>query len=664
MFKASKILIFSIPLQAKMIAPETVQKILDTARIDEVVGEFVHLRKRGVNMLGLCPFHNEKTPSFTVSPAKGIFKCFGCGASGSSVGFVMEHEQLSYPDALRYLAKKYNIEIAEEEQTAEQIAANNEREGMLQLSNFAAEYFQQQLHETEEGKAIGLSYLVGRGISPAMIKKFQLGYSPDAWTAFTDHGLKQGYKLEIMEKTGLTIVKSADKRFDRFKGRVMFPIHSITGHVIAFGGRTLSQDKKQAKYLNSPESPLYHKSKVLYGIAFARHAMIKHDNCFLVEGYTDVISMFESGVENVVASSGTSLTTDQIRLIKRFTPNITVLYDGDAAGIKAGLRSIDMILSEGMNVKVVRFPDGEDPDSFARAHSSSELAEYLATQAQDFMHFKVSLLTAEGLHDPIQRAKVIKEVVESIAAIPDPIVRQVYVKEAAQWLDMPEESMQNELNKQLRNKQGYTAGAGQQPYGGSVSPNYPPVPPPVKSPVSRRQKQEENLCRLLLAFGDQDFEYKDDEQQMLIANVASVINDQLEFEDLSFQTPVCAKVYALYMQQMNEGRFPDSTFFINHIDAQVVKFAVEVFGQTYELSPNWMKKKQIHVKTEQDLLGASVLRSLLDFKLSIVEDEIAALRKQMQTEEEEAAIETLMAIEKKKSSMKRMCEGLGRVIVK
>ncbi len=647
----------------EMIPQETVQKILDTARIDEVVGEFVHLKKRGANLLGHCPFHNEKTPSFTVSPAKGIYKCFGCGAAGSSVGFIMEHEQLSYPEALRYLAKKYNIEIEEEEQTPEQIAQKNERESMMQLSDFAAAYFQEQLHHSEEGKAIGLSYLTERGISPQMIKKFQLGYSPDEWTAFTDHALEHAYTLDVLEKTGLTIVKSADKHFDRFKGRIMFPIHSLTGHVIAFGGRTLSQDKKQAKYLNSPESALYHKSNVLYGIAFARHSMVKQDNCFLVEGYTDVISLFEAGIENVVASSGTSLTTEQIRLIKRFTPNITVLYDGDNAGIKAGLRSIDMILSEGMNVKVVRFPDNEDPDSFARQHSSDEVARFLEEQAQDFLHFKVSLLKTEEAHDPIQRAKMIKDVVESMAAIPDPIVRQVYVKEGAQWLDMPEQSLQNELNKQLRKK---LQDRNRQPY--ITEPTTPLEPQRIPQSTfkkSRRHKQEENLCRLLLNFGADNFEHTNDNDIAEEYNVAAVIIDNLEYENLEFTNPLCQKIYSLYVNNITEDHFPDSHFFINHLDREVVNFAVEVFGQKHELSPNWFDKKQIYVKTETDLLRESVLRSLLDFKLSIVEEEINALMTALKAEEDEdKALQIQEQINKKKNNMRRMCDDLGRVILK
>jgi DNA primase len=478
-----------------MIPQSTIQQIIDTARIEEVVGDYVSLKKRGVNLLGLCPFHNEKTPSFTVSPAKGIYKCFGCGAAGSSVGFIMEHEHLSYPEALKYLARKYQIEVEEEEQTAEQIAQYNERESMLQTVDFASKFFVEQLWETDKGKSIGLNYLTERGISTEMIKKFQLGYSPDEWTALTDHALKNAHDISLLEKTGLTIIRE-DKKFDRFKGRVMFPIHNLSGQVIAFGGRTLSTDKKQAKYLNSPESDLYHKSKVLYGISFARNEMVREDNCFLVEGYTDVISLFDSGVENVVASSGTALTTDQIKLIKRFTNNVTVLYDGDFAGIKAGLRGVDMILAEGMNVRVVMFPEGEDPDSFARSHRSSEVKEYITDQAQDFISFKTNLLSDEAQSDPIKRAGLIKEIVQSISVIPDAITRQVYVRECSSMLEMPEQTLMNELNKLLHKKFKDESFSNKKQSGSTSSQSPVKVKSEENTLVSRLSFQEENLCRL------------------------------------------------------------------------------------------------------------------------------------------------------------------------
>ena len=428
-----------------MIPKETVSQIIETARVDEVVGEYVSLKKRGANLLGLCPFHNEKTPSFTVSPAKGIYKCFGCGKAGSSVNFIMEHEHYTYPEALKYLARKYNIEIEEEELSAEQIQEANEKESLYIVTQFAASYFEEQLWKSENGRAIGLSYFKERGFHETTIEKFKLGFSPDEWEAFTKAALEKGYKLDFLEKTGLSIVKG-EKQFDRFKGRVMFPIQNISGRVIGFGGRTLSADKKTAKYLNSPESEIYHKSKVLYGLNFAKKSIVENDNCYLVEGYTDVISFHQNEVENVVSSSGTSLTAEQIKLIKRYSSNITILFDGDAAGIKAAFRGIDMILEEGMNVKVIAFPEGEDPDSYAKSHSSEELKKFLKNNAVDFIRFKTTLLLEETTNDPIKRAGLIKEIVQSIALIPEPISRSVYLQECSKLLEIDEQSLLSELN--------------------------------------------------------------------------------------------------------------------------------------------------------------------------------------------------------------------------
>ena len=397
-----------------MISRDTIQTIIETARVEEVVGDFVTLRKRGVNMIGLCPFHNEKTPSFTVSPVKGIYKCFGCGKAGNSVNFVMEHEHYTYPEALRFLAKKYSIEIEEEEQTPEQLQEINEKESLYAVTAFAQKFFTECLFNTEEGKSIGLTYFKDRGFREHIMEHFQLGYSPDAWEAFTNNAIQNGYSPDYLVKSGLTIEKDG-KRFDRFSARVIFPIHNLSGRVIGFGGRILKSEEKKAKYINSPESDIYNKSQVLYGIYFAKNAIIKKDNCYLVEGYTDVISLFQAGFENVVASSGTSLTTDQIRLIKRYTPNITILYDGDEAGLKASFRGIDMILEQGMNVKIVMFPDGEDPDSFVRNHRSIEVEEFLGKEARDFIRFKTNILIKEAQDDPIKKAGLIKEIVQSIS---------------------------------------------------------------------------------------------------------------------------------------------------------------------------------------------------------------------------------------------------------
>ena len=421
-----------------MIKKETIDAIFEAARVEEVIGDFVQLKKAGSNYKGLSPFVNEKSPSFMVSPAKQIWKDFSSGKGGNAISFIMEHEHFSYPEALRYLANKYQIEIEETEQTDLEKQALNERESLFVVSEFAKKYFHDVLLKTDEGLAIGHSYFKERGFTEETIKKFQLGYSPDQWDAFTNEALAKGYKLEFLEKTGLTIVKD-DKKFDRFKGRVMFPIESMSGRVLGFGGRILTNDKKAAKYLNSPESDIYHKSKVLYGIFHAKHEIASKDNCYLVEGYTDVIQMYQAGIKNVVASSGTALTPDQIRLINRLTKNITVLFDGDAAGMRASLRGIDLILEAGMNVRVCTFPDGDDPDSFARKTPIDELQHYLKENATDFIRFKANLLMKDAGNDPIKKADVIRDIVVSISKVPDHIQREVYVQECASIMDISED---------------------------------------------------------------------------------------------------------------------------------------------------------------------------------------------------------------------------------
>ena len=432
-----------------MISKTTIDQVYETARVEEVIGDFVQLKKSGSNFKGLSPFTDERTPSFMVSPVKQIWKDFSSGKGGNVVAFLMEHEHFTYPEAIKYLAKKYNIEIDETEQTSEEKEQANERESMYLVSEYAQKYFEQTLWDTEPGKAIGLTYFKERGFTDETIKKFGLGYSLDEWEAFTQNALDEGYQLEFLEKTGLTIVKEQTggetKKFDRFKGRVMFPIHSMSGRVLGFGGRILTNDKKAAKYLNSPESDIYHKSKVLYGIYFAKQAIAKEDNCFLVEGYTDVIQMFQRGVENVVSSSGTALTPEQIRLINRLTKNITVLFDGDAAGLRASLRGIDLILEQGMNVKVCTFPEGEDPDSFSKSNTYEDLVLYLEENAKDFIQFKTSLLVKEAANDPIKRADTIRDIVNSISKIPDRIQKEVYIQECAKIMQISEEVLYNTL---------------------------------------------------------------------------------------------------------------------------------------------------------------------------------------------------------------------------
>lgn len=422
-----------------MITRETIDNIISAAKIEEVIGDFISLRRRGVNLLGLCPFHNEKTPSFTVSPVKGIYKCFGCGKAGNAVGFIMEHEHLTYPEALKYLAKKYQIEIEEEARTPEQIQEISEKESLINLNEFARKYFSESLFGTDDGKAVGQPYFRERDIREDIMLKFQLGFSPNPWNAFSEHALKEGYKKEFLLKTGLSLEKDG-KLYDRFHSRVIFPIHSASGRVIGFGGRILTSDKNRPKYVNSPESEIYNKSKTLYGIYFARNAIATKDNCYLVEGYTDVISLHQAGIENVVASSGTSLTTDQVRMILRYTPNITILYDGDPAGIKASFRGIDMVLEQGMNVKIVLFPDNEDPDSFTRKNHPSEVEKFITSNALNFISFKTRLLLGETKNDPVKKAGLIKDIVSSIGLIPDTITRTLFVRECADMMSVPERS--------------------------------------------------------------------------------------------------------------------------------------------------------------------------------------------------------------------------------
>lgn len=427
-----------------MISRSTIDRVFETARVEEVIGEFVQLKKAGSNFKGLSPFVDEKSPSFMVSPVKQIWKDFSTGKGGNAISFLMEHEHYTYPEAIKWLAKKYNIEIEETEQSSEEKAQMNERESMFLVSTYAKDYFHDIMLNSNKGKAIGLSYFKERGFRDDIIKTFELGYCLDEWDAFTKAALAKGYDLKYLASTGLTIVKE-NRQFDRFKGRVLFPIHSMSGRILGFGGRILTADKKAAKYLNSPESDIYHKSKILYGLFQAKKEIAKQDNCYLVEGYTDVISFHQSGIENVVASSGTALTSDQIRLVNRLTKNITVLFDGDAAGIRASIRGIDLILEQGMNVKVVQFPDGEDPDSFAKSHSNEELKKYLEDSAQDFINFKVSLLLKDSNNDPIKKAGVIRDIVMSISKIPDGIQREVYVQECARIMDISERVLFSEL---------------------------------------------------------------------------------------------------------------------------------------------------------------------------------------------------------------------------
>jgi DNA primase len=603
-----------------LITPDTISNILSAARIEEVVADFVSLKRRGTNYIGLCPFHNEKTPSFTVSPAKGIFKCFGCGKAGNTVNFLMEHEHFTYPEALRFLAKRYHIEIAEEAQTPEKIQEQNEKETLFLINQFAKKYFEHTLFETEDGKAIGLTYLQERGFRDETIRKFQLGYSKAGWDDFSSHAVSEGYKPEYLVKTGLSIQKE-DRLIDRFHGRVMFPIHSASGRIIGFGGRILTADKQTAKYLNSPESDIYNKSKSLYGLFFARNAVVTKDNCYLVEGYTDVISLHQAGIENVVASSGTSLTTDQIKLIQRYTPNITILYDGDPAGIKASLRGIDMILEQGMNVRIVLFPENEDPDSFARSHRAAEVEEFIAKNAVNFILFKTRLLLSETAGDPIKKAALVKEIVSTIAIIPDGIARTFFTRECSSLLAVPEQTLVNEMNKILRRK--FTKKLqeeGQQPY---IDPEETELAEPqFKFDFDSPEFQEKELIRLLLQFGSESIILKqkniDGQEEEIPVKVTDLIIQDLLRDEIQFETPVCRQIFEEMAELQQKGVIPDKDYFLHHPDPILATLAIDLIILPYELSHYW-EKNQIYVQPESERLTDSVFPALYNFKAKKVE---------------------------------------------
>lgn len=623
-----------------MIDQPTIDRILDAANIVDVVSEFVTLRKRGVNYVGLCPFHDDKTPSFYVSPAKNICKCFACGEGGTAVHFIMKHEQLSYFDALRYLAKKYNIEIHERELTDKEKQIRSDRESMLIVNAWAQKYFTMLLNEHIDGKTIGMRYFAERGFREDTIRKFQLGYSLEQRDALYQAALKSGYKKEYLEKTGLVIAYDDGRVNDRFRGRVIFPVHSLSGKVVAFGGRVLKKDEKTAKYVNSPESEIYHKSNELYGIYFAKQAIVKADRCFLVEGYTDVISMHQSGVENVVASSGTALTHGQIRLIHRFTNNITVLYDGDAAGIKAAIRGIDLLLEEGMNVKVVLLPDGEDPDSFARSHSASEFAEFIRQNETDFVRFKTKLLLAEAGNDPVKRSALIGDIIRTIAIVPDNITRTIYIRECSAKMEIDEQIVLNEVNKirLSRNEQNRPQRQPQTEIQNTISqtdtpvdvrpegkskddptnlPAEGPAPQPHKPTVSERSPYEPfeiALLRYVVRYGEQIlYDYTDEntnEQERI--RVAEYIRSELENDGLTFYTPVFKQMLDEAADRCHEDGFVAHRYFLAHPDPMVSRIAADLMSEKYQLSKYHFKYRE--VEPEEERLDQLVVRDLFALK--------------------------------------------------
>ena len=628
-----------------MIDQATIQKIFDAADIYDVVSEFVTLRKAGVNYIGLCPFHNEKTGSFTVSPAKGIYKCFGCGKGGNAVSFIMEHEQMSYVEALRFLAAKYHITIEEKEMTEEQRREQTERESMLIVTGYANEYYQYQLWHTDEGRSVGLGYLRQRGISDEMIRKFGLGYNPEEWGAFTKAAVAKGYKKEFLVKTGLTI-ENERGAFDRFRARVIFPVHDLAGKVIAFGGRTMTADKKVAKYLNSPESEIYHKSKTLYGVYLAKKSIIQHDRCILVEGYTDVISFHAKGVENVVASSGTSLTIEQIRLIHRLTPNVTIIYDGDAAGIKASLRGIDLVLEEGLNVRVLLLPDGEDPDSFARAHSPQELADYIAANETDFINFKTKLLLGAAGDDPVERVRLITDIVRSISKIPDEITRSVYVRETSRMLEVEEKVLYTEIAKIRLKGDEQAARPGARPSA--------PDPAPVAREVTPCDLEEMAIVRYLLLFGTEPLYEEEANGYARVVTVGEFIVRELAADDLEMQNPLCRTIQTEYQRRYESPDFDPARYFGTHPDIRVSTLAANMLSEPYELSKIWYKMDNL-VETEQMKLAELLPKVVDNYKMRRVEMLSAEIDNQiLESQQKKEDAERLMGLLRRKNVLNKI----------
>jgi len=618
-----------------LISRSTIDKIYQAAIIEDVVGEFVHLKRSGSAFKGLSPFVNEKTPSFFVVPAKGIYKDFSSGKGGNVIDFLMQHEKLSYPEALRWLASRYQIEIEEDAQSDEQQQEKSEREQLSIVSEFANRFFQQQMHETEEGRNIGRSYFEERGFREDIIIKFQLGYCPDKWDSMTKAALEAGYNLEYLKKAGLTRERDGAS-YDFFRGRVMFPIHNISGKVIAFGGRTLKAEKDIAKYFNSPESELYVKSNVLYGLDLAKNSIVKNDICYLVEGYTDVVSMHQAEVENVVSSSGTSLTEGQIRLIRRYTPNITILYDGDSAGIKASFRGIDMILKEGMNVRVLLFPNGDDPDSFSRKHSSVEIQEFISKNSKDFITFKTSLLIEDAGSDPVKRSSLIRGIVDSIALIPDGITRSVYVQECSRLLNVQEQVLLVELNKTIvtnYKKEGKSSVPEQLPILDEVPEDGVPI---EISETLSIYFQEKDLIRLLLSYGEQSIEIsiinEDGHEELHAVSLAEFMIANLEQDEIELETPIYQNIYKEYVQLIAIENIPSTQTFTLHPDSSISTTSSELIISPYTMSHNWTTRHMIYPETEEMQLKKAAKDCLFRIKLrkvqlriKLVQDEISKL---------------------------------------
>ncbi len=639
-----------------MISKTTIDSVYESARVEEVIGDFVQLKRAGSNWKGLSPFSDERSPSFMVSPAKGIWKDFSSGKGGNAIAFVMEHEHFTYPEAIRYLAKKYNIEIEETVQSNEDKVANDNRESMYLVSEFATKYFHDTMLNTDLGKAIGLSYFKERGFTPETIKKFSLGYSPETWDAFTKEALSKAYQLEFLISTGLTIARE-DQPFDRFKGRVMFPIQSMSGRTLGFGGRILTNDKKAAKYLNSPESELYHKSKVLYGIYHAKQSIAKENLCYLVEGYTDVIQMHQAGIENVVSSSGTALTPDQIRLINRLTKNITVLFDGDAAGLRASIRGIDLILEEGMNVKVCSFPDGEDPDSFAKSHSMEQIREYLSENSKDFIQFKASLLMKDAKSDPVKKADLIRDMVVSISKIPDRIKREIYVQECSRIMDISEQTLVSTLSQLLLKDKVDTQKKQKQE---QIAETFA-----VEKTDNIQSEQhdmldilERSILQILLLYGnlETDFvnvyiKFDDNQQEVEVSeNIRAKIFERiylnLQEDEVEFSNPTFKLLYDSIMDVFLKNEMLDINQFLNTDNPEVSKVVTDLLmdDEKYKLH-GWQEKKKVFVKekTDEEILCRLVSENIIAFREHLIKKLTTDLMQSVKdgTHELQEGIETI-----------------------
>jgi DNA primase len=647
-----------------MITQETIGKILDEADIVDVIADFLPLKKRGANFLGNCPFHDEKTDSFTVSKQKGIYKCFGCGAAGNAVKFVMEYSQMNYPEALKYLAEKYKIEVEETEQTSEEKEKRAETDSLQIVNNFANDHFKENLFKSEEGQTIGMAYFKERGLRENTIERFELGYSIDKMDHFTKIAVVKQYDLEYLKTLGLT----SKNGYDFYRGRVIFPIHSVNGKVIGFGARTLKKDKKTAKYFNSPENPIYSKSKVLYGLYQAKRSIAKGDECFLVEGYTDVISMSQAGIENVVASSGTALTEGQIRLIKRFTSNITMLYDGDAAGMKAAFRGIDLILAQDMNVKVVQLPDGEDPDSFAQAKGAEGFRAFIANEKKDFITFKTSVLLEEAANDPIKKTEVIRDIVKSIAQIPDTIKRSLYIKDCSSLLDIEERILVNETNKMVSGK---VANAGKiSSFEKKQMDDINYIPPEALEQTAQAEmagmaspstatngakKQEADVIRVMLEFGTFII---DEEENQTVAEYALS-----ELEDITFDITVYQKIFDIYKDRMEQKQIPTLDEFTGHDDADIQRTVIDLTMTNHHLSDNWFEMHEMVIPSREENFDKDIYVSIGTLQLKKIDKMIKETQTKLKNAKDDKEMMTLL---KKQVSLskhkKHINDFLGSVI--